>query len=178
MKPRAKKFKHFIIDVDGVLTDGGFYYSDRGKVMKKFGADDNDALHFIKDTLSIRMVSGDKRGFAITKKRIDDMGFPLDLVSTFERVAWIRKNCNLEETIYMGDGIFDAMVFDAVGYSIAPANAFFQTKEAADYVTKSCGGEGAVAEACFHLMKKFFTPFDVRTVRHHEAVGVWQKNEK
>lgn len=175
-----KKFapKNFIIDVDGVLTDGKFYYSADGKVMKVFGPDDNDALHLIKDMLSIRMVSGDKRGCAITKRRIHDMGFPLDLVSTFERVAWIQKNFNLAETIYMGDGIFDSLVFDAVLYAIAPANAFIETKKSADFVTRACGGEGAVAEACFHIMKKFFTPLDVRAVRHHEQVGVWQKNKK
>jgi 3-deoxy-D-manno-octulosonate 8-phosphate phosphatase (KDO 8-P phosphatase) len=42
------KFKIFIIDVDGVMTDGKFYYSDKGKVMKVFGADDNDALSLLK----------------------------------------------------------------------------------------------------------------------------------
>lgn len=166
--------KNFIIDVDGVLTDGSFYYSARGKIMKMFGPDDNDALHLIKDIMVIHMVTGDKRGFAITKKRIDDMGFPLTLVSTFERAAWIAKNFNPAETIYMGDGIFDALVFDAVGYSLAPANAFLKTKESADFVTKSRGGEGAVAEACFYIMKKFFTPLDVRKAEKR-AIGVWKK---
>lgn len=171
---KSGKPKNFIIDVDGVLTDGKFYYSADGKVMKVFGPDDNDALHLIKNTVYICMVTGDKRGFAITKRRIDDMGFPLDLVSTFERVAWFAKNFNLAETMYMGDGIFDAAVFDTVGYAIAPSNAFFKAKEAADYVTKARGGEGAVAEACFHIMKKFFTPLDVRAVQHHKAIGVWE----
>lgn len=171
------KPKNFIIDVDGVLTDGAFHYSVDGKVVKVFGANDNDALQMIKDTLQIRMVSGDKRGFAITKKRIDDMGFPLDLVSTFERIDWLRKKGNCAETIYMGDGIFDALVFHVVGYAIAPANAFFKTKEAAHFVTKTRGGEGAVAEAVWHIMKKFFTPLDLSAFQK-QSVGVWQKNKK
>ena len=62
------------------------------------------------------MISGDKRGFSITKKRVDDMGFPLNLVSTFERVKWLEKKFNLKETIYMGDGIYDALVFEKVKY--------------------------------------------------------------
>ena len=41
-KPRV-----LIMDVDGVLTDGSFYYSVDGKVMKKFGADDNAALSLL-----------------------------------------------------------------------------------------------------------------------------------
>ena len=172
-----KNPKNFIIDVDGVLTDGKFHYSTSGKVMKVFGPDDNDALHLIKDKIYIHMVSGDKRGFAITKKRIDDMKFPLDLVSTFERVEWMAKRFNLDEIIYIGDGIFDAMVFDKVGYAIAPENAFPETKKFADYVTKAKGGEGAVAEACWHIMKKFFKPLDSLNLSK-DKVGVWKKTNK
>src|SRR5687768_12316343 len=99
--------KNFIIDVDGVFTDGKFYYTDEGKVMKKFGPEDNDALSLLRDRLVVHAVSGDKRGFAITKKRIaDDMKLPLDLVSTYDRIAWIRERYDPSETIYMGDGIF------------------------------------------------------------------------
>src|SRR3989338_6730552 len=135
--------KYFVIDVDGVLTDGKFYYSAEGKVMKKFGSDDADALSILRDKLTIHMISGDKRGFPITKKRIDDMKYPLDLVSTFDRLQWIKEHYNPAETIFMGDGIYDAFVFKGVGYSIAPANAFFKTKERADFVTHARGSEGA-----------------------------------
>jgi len=62
------KFKNFILDVDGVFTDGKFHYSADGKVFKIFGDADNDALSMIKNKLHIEMVSGDKRGFPITKK--------------------------------------------------------------------------------------------------------------
>ena len=37
------KFKNFILDVDGVFTDGKFHYTENGKVMKIFGDADNDA---------------------------------------------------------------------------------------------------------------------------------------
>jgi len=102
--------KNFIIDVDGCLTTGQFLYSAKGKVYKVFGPDDADALSILKNTINIQMISGDKRGFTITKKRIDDMGFPVTLVSTFERVKWIEEKFNLDETIFMGDGIYDALL--------------------------------------------------------------------
>lgn len=156
--------KNFIIDVDGCLTTGQFLYSMEGKVMKVFGPDDADALSILKARINIHMISGDKRGFSITKKRIDDMGFPLDLVSTFERVKWIEKKFNLKETIYMGDGIYDALVFEKVAYSIAPTNAFYITKQKANFITQTRGGEGAVAEACIHIMEKFFEPFDLKSL--------------
>jgi 3-deoxy-D-manno-octulosonate 8-phosphate phosphatase (KDO 8-P phosphatase) len=145
-------YKNLIIDVDGVLTDGGMYYSTDGKVMKKFGADDADALNLIKDRINILIITGDKRGYKITKKRIDDMGLKLALVSTSKRLQWLEKRFNLKETIYIGDGIFDYLVFEKVGYSIAPANAFKFTKNKADYVTKKKGGDGAVAEAVVHIL--------------------------
>lgn len=149
--------KVFILDVDGVLNTGRFFYSDQGKIMKEFGADDNDALSLIDDLLEIRFVSGDKRGFAISKKRVeDDMKYRLDCVSTFERIDWIKKLYNPKEVIYMGDGIFDYMVFKEVGYSIAPAGSDPYTTEHADYICERAGGHRAVAEACRHLMDKFF----------------------
>ncbi len=166
--------KNFILDVDGVFTDGKFYYTVDGKVMKQFGPEDNDALDLLKGKLVIHAVTGDKRGFGITQKRIaDDMGLPLDLVSTFDRVAWIRERFNLEETIYMGDGMFDPLVFRDVAYGIAPANAFYKTKEVADYITHARGGEGAVAEACLHILEKFFEPFDLLSHDFGKGVGVW-----
>jgi 3-deoxy-D-manno-octulosonate 8-phosphate phosphatase (KDO 8-P phosphatase) len=166
--------KNFILDVDGVLTDGSYYYTTLGKVMKIFGPDDHDALLLLKPHLHICMVTGDKKGFPISKKRVaDDMKFPLHLVSTFARAGWIRENFKPEETIYMGDGIFDAAVFEAVAYGIAPANAFFLTKQKAHFVTPSRGGDSAVAEACLHILEKFFEPIDLSQVALKKGEGEW-----
>jgi len=75
--------KVFICDVDGVMTDGGFYYTTEGKIMKKFGGDDHDGLSLLKPHIDIRFVTGDRRGLDISKARIvTDMKMPLDLVST------------------------------------------------------------------------------------------------
>ncbi len=164
----------FILDVDGVLTDGASYYTAEGKMFKKFGPDDHDAILLLKPHLEICVVTGDKRGFEITKKRVaDDMKLPLHLVSTFERSQWIAERFDPSKTIYMGDGIFDARVFAAVAYGIAPANAFFTTKEKAHFVTTSCGGDSAVAEACLHILEKFFTPIDLHSATLKKGDGAW-----
>ncbi len=155
MKNKLHMLKNFILDVDGVFTDGKFHYTKEGKAFKTFGDADNDALSLIKSYFNIEMITGDKRGFEISKKRINtDMGYEITLVSTFERLNWIANKYILEETIYMGDGIYDTLVFDKIGYSIAPANAFFNTKSNANFVTNAKGGEGAVAEACVHIIEK------------------------
>ncbi|WP_071467076.1 HAD family hydrolase [Polynucleobacter asymbioticus] len=156
-----KKPKCFILDVDGVMTTGHFLYTSEGKVMKIFGPDDNDGLSLLKNDLEIRFVTGDKKGFAISHKRIvDDMKFPLELVSTIRRVDWIKERYALEDVIYMGDGIFDHYVMREVGYAISPSNGDKLAKEHADFVTERSGGNRAVAEACLHIMEKFFTPFN------------------
>jgi len=151
------RIKNFILDVDGVLTTGEFLYTENGKFAKKFGPHDNDGVKLLRTVLNIHAISADQRGFKITKKRVaDDMNLQLTLVKESERLQWLKENFTLGESVYMGDGIYDALVFEHVAYSIAPANAFYIARKRADFVTDSKAGEGAVAEACLHIMKKFF----------------------
>jgi 3-deoxy-D-manno-octulosonate 8-phosphate phosphatase (KDO 8-P phosphatase) len=171
-----KKYKNLILDVDGVFTDGKFHYTAEGKVIKVFGDADNDALSILKNMLHIEMITGDKRGFPISKKRIhEDMGFPISLVSTFKRAEWIKERFDPQQTIYMGDGIYDPLVFKEVGFSIAPANAFINTKKYADYVTVSRGSEGAVAEAVIYVLENLLgQKFDVFNLDLTQGSGIWK----
>jgi 3-deoxy-D-manno-octulosonate 8-phosphate phosphatase (KDO 8-P phosphatase) len=147
----------FVLDVDGVLTDGKFYYDSTGKALKIFGADDHDALNLLREYLDIEVLTADAKGYEITYNRVSrDMNLPLSLVSSEDRISWIEKKAELSSTIYMGDGIFDFRIFKKVKYSIAPANGFSRTREVASFVTRSKGAEGAVAEACIHIAKEFF----------------------
>ncbi len=156
-----KNFTTMILDVDGVMTDGKFYYNSTGKAFKAFGPDDHDALSLLKPYLHIHFVTGDHRGFEISASRIvHDMNMPLDLVSTVKRIDWIRERWDPKSVIYIGDGIFDHYVFREVGYSIAPANADPFAKEVANYVTRRSGGDRAVAEAALHILEKFYSPYD------------------
>ena len=166
--------KIFIVDVDGVMTDGRFYYTENGKVMKAFGPDDADALSLLKPYIEILFVTGDKKGYKITYKRIvEDMGYRLELVSTIQRVKWISEMYDLNEVIYMGDGIFDHYVARKIGYTIAPSDADDNIKQYADYVTRRTGGNRAVAEACLHIMDKFFKPYDPYKLPEQQLTGEW-----
>ena len=166
--------KAFLLDVDGVMTTGQFAYTADGKAMKIFGPDDNDALSLLKNLIEIRFITGDKNGLEITKRRIvDDMNFPLDVVSVLKRIDWISERYNPEEVIYMGDGIFDHYVFKKIGYSIAPGNANSVAKKYADYVTKRNGGDRAVAEACLHILERFFESFDPETLPESNTSEEW-----
>ena len=113
-----------------LVTDGKFYYSVDGKILKAFGADDHDALSILKKYMNIIFVTGDKKGFKISKKRIHNhMGFKIFLVSTTQRLKWIKSRYKLEETIYIGDGLLDYLVMEKIGYSITPNNSSNFTKK-------------------------------------------------
>ena len=169
--------KVLILDVDGVMTDGKFYYTSDGKFLKAFGPDDSDALGLIDKLIEVRFVTGDKKGFQISKKRIvDDMGYNLDLVSTINRLEWMKSNYNLDEVIFIGDGIFDYIAMKEVGYSIVTNNGDIQTKRYADYVTKRSGGNRAVSEAVIHILEKFFGGFDHnKNITSDDISGEWAK---
>ena len=104
----------------------------------------------------------------------DDMNFKLDLVSTVKRLDWIKKRYNTKQVIYMGDGIMDIPVMLKVFYSICPANGNELTKKSANFVTKRLGGDRAVAEACLHLMKKFFKKYNPNIPpKNKQFSGTW-----
>ena len=171
--------KVFILDVDGVMTDASFFYTAEGKVMKRFGSDDHDGLSLLKPYMEIRFVSGDHRGFEITRARIEtDMKMQLDLVSTTQRLAWISERYDAKDVIYMGDGIFDHYVMQGVGYSIAPVSGHPHAKGAANYVTQARAAEGAVADASLHVLEKFFTAYDPNQPLNSEISfsGAWKVN--
>ena len=166
----------FILDVDGVMTDGKFYYSEEGKMFKVFSADDHDALCLLKNYLKIIFVTGDKRGFNISKKRIvDDMGMELNLVSTRQRINWFQEHYDLDKIIYMGDGIFDHYVMRKVHYSIAPSNSDTNAMKFANFITKRSGGDRAVSEAALHILETFFTPYNPSKdlPQNLQASGTW-----
>lgn len=149
--------KKFIFDVDWVFTDGSFLYTTEGKFAKVFWPHDADGIKLLRSHgIEVFAVSADKRGFAITKKRIqDDMGMPLELVSEWDRLTWLEERFDLSECAYMWDGIHDIKIFERVAFSVAPANAFYLTRAKADYITVTNAWSGAVLEAAMTFIERF-----------------------
>jgi len=175
---RNIKFKNFVLDVDGVLTSRHVLYDSRGTAFKMFGPDDHDALNMLRDKINIFFITSNKRGFKISKRRIvDEMKFELFLVPFTERLEWLRNKVNLKETIFMGDGILDYLTFRKAGYSISPGDAFYKTRDEADFVTKANGGERAVAEACVHILEKFFEEKELQASKKYGAWGKKNANK-
>ena len=148
-------YKRFILDVDGVLNDGMLYWGVDGKPFKAFGNYDHDGLKLLRNHIDIEFISADKQGWPITESRIvKHMKFPLTLVKEVERNDFVLSKGPAEETIFMGDGPYDAKIFPNVGLSIAPAQAWNTAIANADYVTPRAGGHGAVLDACVYIMNE------------------------
>ncbi len=145
---------NFVLDIDGVMTTGHFLYSIEGKVLKIFGPHDADGLKLIRDKVNISFITADKKGFAISKKRVEDLGFEIEFISEQDRYNHVKEKFGFENTIFMGDGIHDAPLIRDCKFGIAPANARLEAKEVADFVTPSKSAEGAVCDACLEIMKK------------------------
>jgi 3-deoxy-D-manno-octulosonate 8-phosphate phosphatase (KDO 8-P phosphatase) len=150
------KRKNLVMDVDGVLTDGKFTYSDQGKFSKTFGSHDSDALKIISESVNLLFISADKRGFAISESRIHDMNFDLLQVDSADRADFIR-NMKLEaSTAFIGDSFTDVPALREADLSLVPQGAHPLAKAQADIVLSSNGGDGAVAEACILLFPELF----------------------
>ena len=147
-------YKHFILDVDGVLNDGVLYWGANGKPFKAFGNYDHDGLKVLRNHLSIEFISADEIGWGITQSRCDHMKLPLTLVKESNRMEYILSRGNPAEIIFMGDGPYDAKIFPHVGLSIAPAQAWRTAIQHADYITPRRGGDGAVMDACVYILDK------------------------
>ena len=68
-----------------------FFYSEKGKIMKKFGPHDADGLKLISDLIKVEFISADKRGFLISERRVNDMGFDLTLVEKKTENSLLNK---------------------------------------------------------------------------------------
>jgi N-acylneuraminate cytidylyltransferase len=153
-----------IFDVDGVFTPGNFFYTKEGKVAKEFGPDDYDAVRELMKHADVHIVTADKKGWPIVKKRFqDEMGWKTDLVPNKPvdaRWKWIKENYPNKYIIYVADGIYDWYCLGRADYSICPADSLPHIIDAADYCSSFTGGRRFVADACIHIMQELFDNWD------------------
>jgi 3-deoxy-D-manno-octulosonate 8-phosphate phosphatase (KDO 8-P phosphatase) len=135
-----------IFDVDGVLTDGTFYYSIDGKILKRFGSHDGQAIKICKAYFNLQLISADKKGFEISKLRAEHLGLPITLVQEDLRSDWIANNFTREETALVVDSFTDIPSLINVARSFAPKNSHPELLKRVSNVLNASGGSGAVAE--------------------------------
>lgn len=150
-----KNIRNIVTDVDGVLTDGKFYYSTRGKVAKIFGPHDSDGIKILKKIgIDLHAITADRRGFDISAKRLSDLGLPLTLVKETDRLEWLQKRYDPSSTLFVGDGIFDAKVMRYGFLGACPADATKMAKTHAAIILNTKGGAGVMLELAEILSAK------------------------
>lgn len=149
--------KIFILDVDGVLSDGKIIYDETGKEIKNFDVKDGFGINLAKKAgIDLCIISG--RNSKVTELRAKELGIEdvyqgvENKVETFQKVMSI-KGLSPEEAAYIGDDINDIKLLKAVGFSAAVADATEETKKAAKIVLESKGGSGAVREFVEKILK-------------------------
>jgi N-acylneuraminate cytidylyltransferase len=153
---RLKKIKLLVSDVDGVLTDGGAYYSDNGLHLKKFNIRDGMGMVLLRKAgYKLAIVTTEKTKLVelrAQRLQIDDLY--QGIVSKVEAVEDLIKKYSLtwEEVAFIGDDINDIPVLQRVGFAVAPANGTSINKKTAHYITKTDGGNGCVREVCDLLL--------------------------
>ncbi len=149
---KLKKIKLFAMDVDGVLTDAGAYYSEDGIELKKFNIRDGMGMVLLRKAgYKVAIVTTENT--KIVEKRSERLQVDDLHQGVFKKTDAIEKllqkySLTWEEIAFIGDDINDIPVLKKVGFAAAPANATALNKKIADYVTKADGGHGAVREVC------------------------------
>ena len=151
-KARWRKIRLFAMDVDGVLTDGGVFISSDGTETKRFCIIDGLGLLLVREAgVDLAWVSG--RPSAATTLRATELKIPHLVQGRKDKLEALRELASslgiaLGECAYMGDDFIDAPAIRAAGIGIAVPTALPAAKKAADYVTRSHAGYGAVREVC------------------------------
>lgn len=140
-----------MLDVDGVMTEGGMYYHDTGTEFKRFDTKDGMAIkHGMKNGIDFGIISSGINE-AVVQKRAQVLGIKHVYVGTEAKMViaeqWIKDlNLNWDSIGYIGDDINDLPMFDKVRLKACPADAVGTIKQKSDLVLKANGGHGCIRE--------------------------------
>ena len=146
-----RQTKFLALDIDGVLTDGGMYYTESGDEFKKFNTKDGMGIKLaIAKGITVGFLSSGKNKNLINN-RAKLLGVNYVYVGFDEKLTVLNQWCaklkiNLEEVAYIGDDINDLTIISAVGFSACPADAVEKVKKIVNVVLKKNGGDGCVRE--------------------------------
>jgi 3-deoxy-D-manno-octulosonate 8-phosphate phosphatase (KDO 8-P phosphatase) len=153
---RAKSLKLMIFDVDGVMTDGTLYYSERGEELKAFNIQDGHGIKMLKQYgVEVALITA--RQSRAVELRAANLGIA-HLYQGVEdkRGAYAALLAQLGLTAgqsgYMGDDLLDLPLLTRCGFAASVAAAPQAVRERAHYVARAGGGHGAVREVCEFIL--------------------------
>jgi 3-deoxy-D-manno-octulosonate 8-phosphate phosphatase (KDO 8-P phosphatase) len=154
---RARDIELLVLDVDGVLTDGGLYYGPQGEALKRFDVKDGHGLVLAR-LAGLRAAILSARRSAIVEARGKELGINPICQGMKDKSLGLEEllgQARVDATCvcYMGDDVNDLCVMRAVRLCACPADARPEVRRIAHYVTRAAGGRGAVREIVELLLK-------------------------
>ena len=156
-----------VLDVDGVMTDGGIIPTPDGDFIRRYDAKDGYAIaSALREGLKVCVISGG-RG-RMLENRLTMLGVSRMYLNCMDKVAAISEfmgdyGLSREQVLYMGDDIPDLECMRVVGMPVCPSDAAMEVVEVSRYVSEFVGGHGAVRDIIEQVMR---------------AKGLWAKNLK
>jgi 3-deoxy-D-manno-octulosonate 8-phosphate phosphatase (KDO 8-P phosphatase) len=157
IEDRIAKIELLVLDVDGVMTDGRIIVDDHGEEIKYFNVKDGHGLKLLmRAGIEVIIISGRKS--RAVDYRAENLGIHEiyqgveDKGSLFQKLVQ-RKKLTRDRVCAMGDDLPDLAVFNQSGVSIAVADAVPEVRDAASFITKNRGGDGAIREVCELILK-------------------------
>jgi 3-deoxy-D-manno-octulosonate 8-phosphate phosphatase (KDO 8-P phosphatase) len=155
---RAQKIKLLITDCDGVLTDGGVYYSANGEELKKFNLRDGMGVERLRKLCSIDTGIMTGENSPIVAKRAEKLRISHLYLGIKDKRACLAEiiaatGLRNEEIAYIGDDRNDYEVIQDVGLSASPQDGDTLIKETVHYICTLPGGAGAFREFAEMIIK-------------------------
>ncbi|MPM16695.1 3-deoxy-D-manno-octulosonate 8-phosphate phosphatase KdsC [bioreactor metagenome] len=153
---RAQPVRVVFFDVDGVLTDGGLYFSELGETLKRFNTLDGHGLKLLQRAgITPAVVTG--RDSPALRLRLKALGVVHARFGTEDKrpaAEAILAELGLEwsQAAAMGDDWPDLPVMRRAAFACAPAHAQIEAKANAHYITQAAAGHGAARELCDLLL--------------------------
>jgi 3-deoxy-D-manno-octulosonate 8-phosphate phosphatase (KDO 8-P phosphatase) len=153
---KAQPVRAAIFDVDGVLTDGRIYISERGEEFKAFSTLDGHGLKLLaQGGITPIVITG--RDSPAVRRRVADLGIAHAVYGAHDKLAaaetlLAQLNLSWDALAAMGDDWPDLPLMARAGFACSPANAHAEVKAVSHHITTACGGHGAARECCDLLL--------------------------
>ena len=150
LRQKCIQIKLVITDVDGVLTDGGMYYSKNGEMLKKFNTRDGMGVQLLHNNkIPVIIITGEKS--AIVLSRAKKLSIKEVFIGIKKKELLLPKICKkfkIKESniACIGDDLNDLNILEQVGFSASPKDGMAIIKKKSNYVCKAKGGEGVLRE--------------------------------
>ncbi len=159
---KATKVKMIVLDVDGVLTDGGIIYASGGEEIKVFNVKDGLGLVQAVDSGLVTVIITGRESPAVAR-RAQELKITHLFQGVSDKLAILQKLCqelsiSLDEVAYIGDDIPDLSVLQNVGLACCPNDAVPEVLAVCHFVTRRDGGRGAVREITDFILGVRSTP--------------------